>query len=288
MASEESLILRDYSFNIMKSTIVHIGLHKTGTTYLQNQLLPSIPRVKVHRGFETHRSLLSVSEDDCLVISDESISGSLWGGKYGEDFYRNMDKIKSIYNNPKIIIGIREQSAFLQSIYKQFLHEKGRDEFSYLYNLDDTGLLHLDEMYLMPKLNYLLNNFEDVFIYSQESLRDRKNDFIKALISFMEISDDFDFSKTGVGRSNVGVESVFQVNLLRKLNTINNKLEALHPSISLYSRLFKKLKMTPRHISQNLARRMPSKKFSIDNEVLLSIKEMYSKDWSEASSLISY
>ena len=96
--------------------IFHIGLHKTGTTYLQSHLFKKLD-VNLIRGWESHRDLLKKSHKRRTLISDEGISGDFMSDNYDKIFYENLNKISKWYNNPFIIFGIREQSKFIISLY---------------------------------------------------------------------------------------------------------------------------------------------------------------------------
>ena len=191
-SGQENCQSYSWAMLIMKRLIIHIGLHKTGTTYLQEVLFPAIPGVEVIRGWYSHRKLLKSKPKSTTIISDESISGSLWSGNYGNDFKQNIDKINAIYQNPKIIMGIRNQLTFVESVYKQYLQEGGTGDFEEVFNINNTGLLKHDDLLLMPKIMLIKNTFSDVFIYSQETLSKNNQFVIAALMEFINISKKID------------------------------------------------------------------------------------------------
>ena len=59
----------------MSKISIHIGLHKTGTSFLQNNLLKNLPETSVVRGWYSHRQLMEMNLEKNLIISDEGISG---------------------------------------------------------------------------------------------------------------------------------------------------------------------------------------------------------------------
>lgn len=270
----------------MSRITIHIGLHKTGTTFLQKELLKNIPETSVIRGWYSHRQLLNVNEDNNLIISDEGISGRLFHKEYLTDFYSNIKKIKKIYGNPKIIFGIRNQESFIASVYKQYLQEQRYGSFDTLFSLNNKGLRKHEDFLLVPKIKYLEENFSDVFIYSQESLLNRQNDFLYSLKEFLELKQDIKILEKRF--NNVGIKTELQVNTLRRLNKISCKLKQIHPILSLYSVTFRKLKLTPRNICQYRLNNIKSKKFEIPKTSKDFIKNYYNRDWSKASESISY
>lgn len=269
----------------MNSLIIHIGLHKTGTTFLQNNLFPALPNTSVIRGFHSHRKLMKVNPNHQIILTDEGLSGNLWKGTYLNDFYANMNRLKSIYHNPKIIFGIRNQLSFILSVYKQYLHEKGTKDLSFLYNLHNSGVLKHEELLLMPKIKFLQDNFNHLFIYSQESLNTRYSDFINEFVKFINV----DAINNKINKpANVGVNTVLQVKTLKKLNKVNRLAERVHPKLSLYSSLYKSFGLTPRNISQSKLKKINSPKFELPHNYTAFIKNYYQNEWNEATQLISY
>ena len=184
-----------------------------------------------------------------LIISDEGISGRFLHKDYPLDFFTNIKKLKKIYGNPKIIFGIRNQKSFILSFYKQYLQEQGFESFNFLFDIHNMGLRKHEDFLLTPKIQYLQENFTNVFIYSQESLFERQNDFIDSLKEFLEIKGEINILKYSY--DNIGVKTNLQVRYLKRLNKLSFMLKRIHPKLSLYTRPFRKLKITPAYICQH-------------------------------------
>lgn len=134
--------------------LVHIGYHKTGSTWLQESFFP------VHSGFTlllSHHEIFellakpnalefdsavargvldaaiaNVENGAVPVISSEILSGSpLAGGRESKDL---AERIHGSIPNARILVVIREQRAALASLYKQYVSSGGvgsmRDFFS--------------------------------------------------------------------------------------------------------------------------------------------------------------
>lgn len=273
----------------MSKITLHIGLHKTGTSYIQEVILGSMTDdIELIRGWYTHRQLMKVDINKPIIISDEGISGSLWNGSYLEDFNTNIKRIKEFYGDPKIMFGIREHSSFIFSVYKQYLHQRGYKDFSYIFNEENKGILKFNELEIYPKIKILKENFSDVFIYSQESLFSRKNIFIISLLDFLEVKKKIDLKTFSSERVNEGVSTKLQVKTLKRLNILNHKLEQIHPYLSLYSRPLRKLKLTPRDFCQKQLIKIKSDKIEMEKEIKDFIKELYQKDWELSMKELSY
>ncbi len=268
--------------------IVHIGLHKTGTTFIQNEIYPRLDSITTIRAWHSHRFIINSDFDKKILFTDEGISGNPFGGNYSAEFNSNIKKIKYLYDDPKIIFGIRKHEGFLCSLYKQYLHQKGHEEFSHLFNTFNTGLLKTDDLLFRKKIGVLKKEFSNVFIYSQESLKKRPQDFINSLIDFLEIEDELDFNTIETKERNVGVNTVFQVNLLKKLNRLNETFKKYSLLPNLYSGRLVKYKITPRDISQNHLKNINSEKFELDIDIKNELANLFDNDWHDASKYIKY
>ena len=126
------------------STIVHIGYHKTASTWLQVCVFPYLSAVRY--GDPMLRYLLAdlatapaesffaapfervfrQSQGGAalpILLSDEGVSGSLWDG-YGAG-PRNAERLASVLPNSRILVLVRRQDDMLRSIHGQYVNEGG-------------------------------------------------------------------------------------------------------------------------------------------------------------------
>jgi hypothetical protein len=258
--------------------IIHIGLHKTGTTFIQNEIFPKFKSIQTIRAWHTQRNIFNTGLRKHILITDEGMSGNPWGGNYIKEFEININKIKLIYNNPKIIFGIRKQNALLLSLYKQHLQEKGWVEIDVFFNKNNTGIVKIEDLYFENRINILNQNFKDVFYYSQEQLLKSPQSFIDNLILFLKINEDVRLLGN-IKKYNVGVSSSLQVKVLKKLNYLSSKPYCPN----LYSKSLKKIKLTPRHITQYYLKNINSTKFELSNDLNQFISDNYKLDWEYSS-----
>jgi hypothetical protein len=125
--------------------LIHVGYHKTGTTWLQRVLFQPAygwnPIMSHEEVFDLIVRPLGLTFDpqpvrDLIaqragrgapgsvdVISSEILVGNpMYGGREGDDYAR---RLKAIAPNAKILITIREQMRSLTSIYMQYLSRGG-------------------------------------------------------------------------------------------------------------------------------------------------------------------
>ena len=255
---------------------------------MQHDVFPRLSSVCLIRGWESHRKIMASDFNRRIVISDEGISGRLWNGTYLDDFKSNIEKLKILYSDPGIIFGIRRHDNFLLSVYKQYLNEKGTKVIDYLYNINDTGIIKHHELFFEERIKLLKTMFSEVFIYSQESVRERPQAFVDALIKFLDINEKIDVQDLLRKKSNVGVNTTFQVSLLRNLNKINRIIEKTRILPGLYSRPFRILKLTPRNICQNYLRNTGRKGYTLAQDLKEHLLNYYKEDWENSQKYISY
>ena len=143
----------------MENILVHIGYHKTATSWLQSELFidnntvfqplskkpkgPSDLAVRFSRDQEdyflspfdlnTENILAGIEEikvrpgfnqEKIPVLSHEMLSGSPHSG--GFDAKNRAERIKNVFPEAKILIVIREQKSFVLSAYFEYLNQGGK------------------------------------------------------------------------------------------------------------------------------------------------------------------
>ena len=273
----------------MGDIILHVGMHKTGTTYLQKKIFNNFPDVDFCVGWSSIRTILNnfSNNDFPLLISDEEFSGKPFQKEYLNTYYSNIANINRIFRFPKIIIGFRGHSDFVTSLYKQYLQQGGYCRFNDFFNIENTGILKHEDILYKDRINFLKSSFTDIFIYTQEEILNNNDLVIKSMYRFITGKElakfNFDEKKE---KLNVSVNSTLQINILTKLNRIDHKLTkyTFLPSIYSDSPISKYLRkkrfpLTPRNISQNIFRNRGKYKFSIPIDIKEFIDDKYKNDW---------
>ncbi len=127
--------------------LLHIGLHKTGTSWLQDVVLPDAGnRLRaVGQRYEPRRDIVwphpyhfdaaalhakyapllatVEAEGGIPVISDERLSGNPHSG--GHDTRMLVDRLADLFAGARVLIVLREQRAILYSIYDEFVRSGG-------------------------------------------------------------------------------------------------------------------------------------------------------------------
>lgn len=164
--------------------IIHIGLHKTGTTYLQHYVFPFLRQeniiynpkdifyfinaiftldIKDIDFLEKARSFVQEygknNSNDTLFISSEGISQLSFYQNYEEQ----VESLKYVFPNAEVILSLREQSKWLESCYKEsikhhsyqfvesFLNYKNGEFVKCNVRFDEDGCFKMD----VNKANWL-------------------------------------------------------------------------------------------------------------------------------------
>jgi hypothetical protein len=211
-------------FTMIDHLLIHIGYHKTGSTWLQQELFIRSntvfePFSRIRRGHSSLARFFYKDEEGYLlsplekklkkvetevdflsnhpkmnfstrvpVLSDERLSGNPHSG--GFDSRSIADRLKAAFPKASILIVIREQGDALLSSYFQFLSKGGTDSFhQYLnrpYDGRRPGFSPAHFNYL-PLIQYYQQLFgpEKVCTLLYEDFRDSPRIFLEKLGKFI-------------------------------------------------------------------------------------------------------
>lgn len=234
--------------------LIHIGYHKTGTTWLQRRIFndPSLgftevwpPDAVEHLFVATNPftfdpgsarralgSFLTAADERNLVpvISHERLSGQPLQGSI--DSRAIADRLSLTFPRARVLIGIRAQDTMLLSLYKQ-ITTHGLDQWRFrdflTYRLNDPKLPPvLDVLEYHHLIRYYQGCFgaDRVLVLPFESLRDPTR-FVGRIAEFAGIEVPTDVPRD---LENAGMPSA-AVALTRVLNILTRML-GLHRSLS--------------------------------------------------------
>ncbi len=247
---------------------LHIGLHKTGTTFLQNKIFTKIKNINYISGKNIYNITGSY---DVTLISNEAISGLGFKGlkePYIKQLINSVRRLKQTFRHPKLIIGLREPSSLINSFYKQYLQIGGTLNFKDFKRENNEVLKKGDLTAFLDELTNLYGK-ENFFIYFQEDLRNKPDVVIKSLLNFMELKD-----------CNIKIEKESSINkslpdnLEKTLIFLNKTNKIFNGKLNNY--FFRKLNLTPRLFCQNL---LPKFIKSKSQRNLNDIRKNFEVEW---------
>ena len=194
----------------MKEIYIHIGTHKTGTTSIQ-KVLSTYERKSINEEWKyiksprcTKNFMTSTQYDITLVnkfkteidtaikkeksaqkfiLSSEALSGNPCNGYLNSDVVSLMLKEATKNYHVKIIIYLRSQDDFLESMYTQTIHEGGTSNFNtFLSHFDHPNSLNYDIFLRNFEVSFGLSNLH-VQSYSHVSKEGLLKDFSKIIKS---------------------------------------------------------------------------------------------------------
>lgn len=201
----------------MKMDFVHIGFHKTASTYLQSRVFPAVENLDVinHRDVNADRWFYSRfihadahafnrgeflnefakivhdripgSPNSIYAISEENLSGDIYTGLESREL---MLRLRDVFGQPRILIVIRNQIDFILSAYGNHVIHGGTENIAQWLDGQETRFGRI-----LNKVKYssLIRDYkstfgdEQVFVIQYEKLFDETSG-IAAFLSMFGLS----------------------------------------------------------------------------------------------------
>ena len=149
---------------INNNVILHVGLPRTATTFLQSQILQKIPNYNIIKDKQTLvKNLQQQYYEKNIIITNEMFSMI-------PDRYELVNKIKQYYPQTKLLLGIRDYPTILHKLYNHLVQH---------------GLCETRETWTkrQPKhmkkyIKYLKEIFPNNYIYKFEDFKKNPDDII--------------------------------------------------------------------------------------------------------------
>lgn len=269
----------------VSSTFVHIGFHKTGSSFLQANIFSSEEQPfccpwtvdsgeaieyfilthpcrfepeKIRQHFS--KDVLNTQHKNAVpTISHEALSGNAIKGKYyGFDVAA---KLKAVFPSARILIVIREQRSMLRSSYNQYVMQGGMfgiEDFigSDLKRVGFSPTFRLDYLEYDLLINKYVEYFgrDSVLVMPYEDFRANPSSFLSKIYDFVGVEAVSSVSSTAVNAS-LGAATV---EVRRLLNSLPGRLPPMwmdHASMPLLWRLKQRLclyidKIMPSYLSR--------------------------------------
>ena len=275
--------------------LFHIGYHKTATTWFQKKFYPllknynQVDRSKI-RAFFYENNYQDFSSKKNQIFCDEELSGNIHNGAYLGLLSENIATKISKFENPKVIIFIRNQYDIIVSSYLQYIKEGGNYSFSrYIEHKEFErsnrsslfSFKHFDYKNLIHKYQSLIGK-ENVYIYLFEDFITDQELFISSFIKDHNLEIDLnkgDFKKNNNSYSYVSLFFARIINSFSRKNVLY-KYYIIHlPFIYEYAReILRRIKIFPvrsRSFLNDEFRQIINKKYSDSNK---SIAKEYNLD----------
>jgi len=221
---------------------VHLGLHKTATTYLQVDVFPYLGGIHYIDGndrdllpwkrrmymqdpliFDVDRArseIMGYMKGEKNLLSTEALSGSPMGQYLNRDLI--LQKLKAMFPDIHIILGLRAQQDIIWSLYKNYVRKGGTrrlDEMLDPYGADiGRDFIDLDTYKYGPYLDRISSLFgrDKLHIVVFEDLTTDKERLLRQLLDFLgaELEGPAPAEKRAVGIRDEAVPVIRALNRL--------------------------------------------------------------------------
>ena len=143
--------------NTEKKIYFHVGLAKTGSTFVQNNFFPKLKNIKY---ISTHKY------KNCIdIINNTNYKSYLISREFDRQLEEEVSKILKHFPQTKIIIVFREHKKWISSQFKRYSKNGWHWDFEDFYNKDNTGywkkadMLYGDKLDIISKYIYIFFNY---------------------------------------------------------------------------------------------------------------------------------
>lgn len=201
-----------------KEIFIHLGLHKTGTTFFQKELFNKIDNLDMKFRKQFIYDISTKSDKQKIIFTEEGYSVSMPHRRHEFECDEALLNLHKIFPNAKIIIGFRDKDSWLHSCYYQFIVSGGGfcSFEDYLRKYKDA-VLDFDKYLLEIK-----SLWDDVFVYDFEDLKNVPDVLIRNLCDFIGC----DIPEYENKRHNVSMNDnqLFFLKLINRMFTLNGRL----------------------------------------------------------------
>ena len=192
--------------------MIHIGYHKTGSTWLQRVLFVDADnnfRLLGSEAYEARKKIVwpssleyeaksvhgyyeplisdAVGHGQVPVFSDERLSGNPFSG--GFDSKELADRLARTFPNARILVVVREQADMIQSTYDEYVREGGAcslTDFLQPKTRYCTPMFRLGHFNYDRLVHYYMTTFgtDSVLVLPFELLRDDASRFVRSIVDF--------------------------------------------------------------------------------------------------------
>lgn len=167
----------------MKQFIIHVGLPKCASTFLQREIFPKLEEIEIYGANNQMLHIWSQFRDDKInLLTDENFLGCPIKIKnLNADKKVLIDRLNNLFPDAKIIIIIRNKDKWLWSLYKEYIKTGGIEEYNdFCMNWLIPNYTNFEET-----ISILKKRFKEVLVLQYTDLKRNSNKFVKDICDFI-------------------------------------------------------------------------------------------------------
>jgi len=206
------------SLSEQKTIYLHLGLHKTGTSFLQAQVFPKIEELDVKNKHKFIYDISTESNKSKILFTEEDYSVSMPHKRHKFECTEALVNFKKIYPDAKIIVGFRNKEDWLRSCYSQYVFTFGGYlSFEKYLQKYEKDILNFEEY-----LQEIRRLWTEVFVYQFEELKKNPDVLIKKLCDFMNCSvPEYENKRYNISMNK---NQIFFLRLINRIFSVNGKM----------------------------------------------------------------
>lgn len=213
----------------MTDHIVHVGVWKTGSTWLQEVVFPSVQGATFASGpifkallrnlkkddvfYEsTFRTAISETTSSRLLLSDEYLAASRAWVPVTYDADRSADRLARIVPGARVVLFTRDPDTLAGSLYAQYVKQGGYVSQKRF----EKSLLNRDSLDMNRAIKRYRSRFDSVLVLPYEQLRSEPRECIRRIEEFCDVTFEFTAEKSSANVSLYG----WRLSLVRRWNRV--------------------------------------------------------------------
>lgn len=209
-----------YDAPMRNRLLLHLGLHKTATTFLQKSVWPNWDGVGYAgrpnpKGFESSEQAVFSIDKPVILLSNESSGGSLKRSYLRDVSWATLREeklleLKRLYSDKYelgVVIGLRKPEPWILSLYKHYLKYGGVETLEGFLGLnrETPPTLAHNDLLNMPKIRQIEETLGiRPFCFFSEEMKSHPADLSDAIAAFAGVPEGPSF--TSSSRFNEGVD----------------------------------------------------------------------------------
>lgn len=194
---------------------LHVGLHKTGTTYFQSEVFPRWSGLKYLRSLTVENFLKTDPGQVCLA-SREGFSAGVVAHRHEKLSF--LKRLSAMFPDAGVLISFRDHGSYLNAIYSQYLRYGGTLRLDAFFDLEgDAGYIKREDLLFPDYVDGITEYWgKPPFVFLLSELRQDKQRLFDEMGRFMGVSPPT-LDELSSGRRNVSLGRK-QAEALRRIN----------------------------------------------------------------------